>query len=83
MVANILPTDTPDPWDGVNRSKFNFLEYGHVAYQIKENPKCSNIIANFLPTDNPTLGSVGQNSFFFNMVLLHIKLRRVTNTATS
>ena len=66
MVANILPTDTPDPEVGVNRSKFNFFsEYGHVAYQIKENHKCSNIIANILPADKPTLGSVGQNSIFF------------------
>ena len=25
MVANILPADSPDPGDGVNRSKFNFF----------------------------------------------------------
>ena len=40
MVANILPTDHHPPppsilGAGVKRSKFNFLEYGHVAYQIK------------------------------------------------
>ena len=35
MVPNIFPTDPLDPGDGVNRSKFTFLEHGHVAYQIK------------------------------------------------
>ena len=39
MVASIFPAEPPppDPRDGVNRSKFNFLEHGHVAYQIKWN----------------------------------------------
>ena len=27
----------PNPRDGVNRLKFNFSEYGHGAYQIKQN----------------------------------------------
>ena len=33
MVANIFPTDPlhHDHMDGVNRSKFNFSEHGHVA----------------------------------------------------
>ena len=26
-----------------------FSEHGHVAYQIKENQKCSNMVANILP----------------------------------
>ena len=30
------------------------LEYGHVAYQIKADDKCSNMIANILPTDTPS-----------------------------
>ena len=38
---------------GVKRSKFNFSEHGHVAYQIKENRECSNIVANILPADPP------------------------------
>ena len=40
--------------------------FTHVAYQIKENYKRSNIVANILPTDPPPLGmgSVGQNSTF-------------------
>ena len=43
-----------------------FSEHGHVAYQIKENHKCSNMVANILPADPQTLGmrSVGQNSTF-------------------
>ena len=28
-------------------------EYGHVAYQIKRNHTCSNIIGNILPADTP------------------------------
>ena len=27
----------PGLYGGVNRSKFNFLEHGHVAYQLKGN----------------------------------------------
>ena len=42
-----------------------FSEHGHVAYQIEENHKCSNMLANCLPAD-PLLGigSLGQNSAF-------------------
>ena len=83
MVANILPADNPTlVMESVGQNK-TFSEHGVVAYQIKENHECSNMVANILPADNPTLGSVGQNSFFLNMVLLHIKLKRITNTATS
>ena len=41
-------------------------KHGHVAYQIKENHKCSNMVANVLPADTPTLGMglMGQNSTF-------------------
>ena len=28
-----------------------FSEYGHVAYQIKDNQECSNMVANILPAD--------------------------------
>ena len=55
MAANILLADSPDPGDGVNRSKLNFFsEHGDVAYQIKENHECSNMVANILSTDHPT-----------------------------
>ena len=45
-------------------------EYGRIAYQIKRNHTCSNIIGNILPADPhpppppPTLGSKCQNTTF-------------------
>ena len=50
--ATWLPADPPppppDPRDGVCWSKFMFFtEHGHVAYQIKEKYKCSNMVASF------------------------------------
>ena len=33
-----------------------FSEHGHVAYQIKENRECSNVIATILPADTPDHG---------------------------
>ena len=58
MVANVLPADRPlSPMmtlgNGVKRSKFNFSEHGHVAYQIEGNPECHYMVANILPTDSP------------------------------
>ena len=43
-----------------------FSEHSHAAYEIKQNHECSNMVANILPTDIPTLGmgSVGLNSTF-------------------
>ena len=35
-----------------------FSEHGHVAYQFKGITKCSNMVANILPT------AIGQNSIF-------------------
>ena len=37
-----------------------FLEYGHVAYQIKVYNACSNMVATILPTDTPSTPGVGQ-----------------------
>ena len=80
LVAIILPADPPPPTPpgvGVSRSEFNIFrtwsccisEHGHLAYQIKENHECSNMVANILLADHipsPTLvmGLVGQNSTF-------------------
>ena len=36
-----------------------FSEYGHVAYQIKADDVCSNMVANILPTDRPSTQGVG------------------------
>ena len=44
-----------------------FSEYGHVAYQIKADNVCSNMVANILPTDTPLtqrMGSKGQTIYF-------------------
>ena len=38
---------------GVKRSKFNFSEHGHDAYQIKRNLVCSDVEANILPAVPP------------------------------
>ena len=52
MVATILPANphVPDP---ANRSKVNFSEDCHVAYQIKGNHECSNMETNILLADTP------------------------------
>ena len=36
-----------------------FSEYGHVAYQIKRNGACSNMVANILPVDTLSYLEVG------------------------
>ena len=67
MVANILPADpTPPSTLGVKKVKnqFFFSEQCHVAYQMKENYKCSNMIAIILHADPPQTLEVGQNSTF-------------------
>ena len=48
MVANILPKDPPNTTLGMGSVDQNltFSEHGHVAYQIKENHKCSHMEAN-------------------------------------
>ena len=89
MVANILPADPPpNPGDGFIRHNSTILEHGHVAYQLKGITKCSSIVANFLPTDPPPLTTIGRRDqevkiqLFQNMVMLHIKLKEITNAAT-
>ena len=49
------------------RSKNFFSEYGHVAYQIKADDFCSNMVANILPTDtlDPGGGVKRSNYIFF------------------
>ena len=56
---------TPNPLEGgVKRSKFNLSEHDHVAFQIKANHKCSNMVANILFAGHPYPRSRGQNSTF-------------------
>ena len=55
-----------------------FSEYGHVAYQIKGNDTCSNMVAKTLTVNTPSASGVGsksQNIFFLKVVMLHIKLK--------
>ena len=44
----------------IRGQKSTFSEYGHVAYQIKGNDACSDMVANILHAE----GSKGQNSPF-------------------
>ena len=78
---------SPSPTLGMGsvRQNSTFSEHGHVTYQIKENQKCSNMVATNLPADPPPppMGSKGQiSSSFQNMVMLHIKLNRITNAGS-
>ena len=53
----------PSPWGGLRGwgrgQNLTFSEYGHVAYQIKADNFCSNMVANILPTDTPSTQGVG------------------------
>ena len=68
MLANILPTDTPSTQGmGSKGQTIYFSESSHVAYQIKADDFCSNMVANILPTDIPStqgVGSKGQTISF-------------------
>ena len=59
------------------------LEYGHVAYQIKADESCSNMVANILPTDTPPGVGVKRSNhiFFLKVAMLHIKLKGIEHTA--
>ena len=48
MVANILLTDLGVGSNGQNST---FTDYDHVAYQIKWNHECRNMVANILHAD--------------------------------
>ena len=55
MILDQRPGSDPlDGFRGWDRGQNSyFLDHGHVAYQIKWNQECSNIIATILPADNP------------------------------
>ena len=52
MIANILHA-YPSPIALGDGSKLFFSEHGHVAYQIKGNHNCNNLVANLKPSDPP------------------------------
>ena len=78
-----LPPYYPTPLQKVK----NFLEHGHVTYQIKKNHEYSNMVENILPADtylSPLtlwMGPIGKIQLFRNLDMLHIKLKRITNAA--
>ena len=76
------------PPQGPGAQNSTFSKHGHVAYRIKGNNECSNMVANILPADphlpNPNPGMWGQNvkiQLFQNMVLLIIKLKEMEHRA--
>ena len=79
MVANILPAAPLLPWPLVKRSNLTFEEHDHVAYQIKGNRECSNMVANILPAATLSPQKV-KIQLFQNMVMLHSK--GIANAAT-
>ena len=88
MVANIFPTDTPEPGDGVNRSNLNifFQNMAMFSYQFKGNHEMQQHGSKYFACRNPTsapdlgIGSLSQNSSFFqNMVMFHISLKLIMN----
>ena len=60
------------------------LEHGHVAYQIKGNHGCSNMVENILarnPLQPPLTLGVKRSKLFFTEYY-HIKLNRFSNSET-
>ena len=57
-----------------------FSEHCYVAYQIKGNQVCSNMVANILPADPPP-PPPPHTHLPQNMVMLHIKLKVIRNAA--
>ena len=54
--------------------KSTFSEYGHVAYQIKEDKAYNNMLANILLLHlplTPEVGSKGSFVIFLKVVMLH------------
>ena len=88
MLANILPADRlpTQSWRvGSKGQNSTFTKHCHFAYQINGYYKCSNMVAIILPADPPPQQPFGQNvkiQLLKNIVMLHIKLSEVTNTAT-
>ena len=83
--ARIQPTPPPTTlgmWSIGQNSTFS--KHGHVAHQIRDKHECSNMVENILPTDPIPGDGVSRSEFniFQNMVVLHIKLKRVMNAAT-
>ena len=89
MVANILPTDPALGMASIGQT-LTFSEHGYVACPIKgihEMQQHGNKYFAQRPLPDPTpltlgMGSVGQLQLYQNMVMLHIKIKRIKNAAT-
>ena len=86
MVANILPAD-PSLTLGMKSvgQNLTFSEHGHVANQIKVNREMQQHDSKFFarrPPPTTTLGNGVKIQLFQNNVLMHIKLKGITNPAT-
>ena len=75
---NFRQPPSPRPW-GSKDWKATFLEHDHVAYQIKGNHECSNMVANILPAA-PLSPQKVKVQLFLNMAMVHIK--GIVNAAT-
>ena len=60
-----------------------FSEYGHVAYQIKGNDACSNMVANSVPVHIFSIPEVGSKvkTLFLRVAVIHIKLKGMKHIA--
>ena len=78
---------------GSKGQNFTFSENSDNSYQIKENRKCSNTVANILPNDpllSPSpphprtmgMGSVGQNSTFKEHCVVAYEIKTAKYAAT-
>ena len=61
-----------------------FSEHSHLAYRIKWNHECINMVGDSLPADPPPhdprgWGQKVKIQLFQNMIMLHIKLNGITN----
>ena len=63
-------------WPAAGYKKKALSEYGHVAYQIKENETYNNMLANILHLHKPSNHGGVKRSFFsfLKVVMLHMKL---------
>ena len=76
-------TIDPHPEVGSKGQNIFFSEYDHVAHQFKWIHECSNMVTNILPTEPPsTQNKKSKFSFFQNMAMLLIKLKRMIHAAT-
>ena len=81
MVRNVFTADPPPRQHWGSKCQNSTFSEHNVAYKIQVYHQCSKIVANSLPADPPPppiqpLGSIGQNSISYNMVMLHIKLEK-------